>query len=95
MSPIAAAVSASSGHPFRTAPESATEAWVASAPMTRLSPSTAMSANPAIRPMSTTLAGCAARSFMAGMRLWPPATSLASGSEERSSTASATEAARW
>jgi hypothetical protein len=49
-----------------------------SAPMRRPPPSSAISSRPPIRLMSTRVPGAAKRSFMSGIRLWPPASTFAS-----------------
>ena len=96
---MAAAASASSGQPRRTASESATSACVVSAPKVRPPPSSATPDRSGSRPMSTTAAGRATRSFIAGIRLCPPASNFASfpppfRSRSRP-TASASEPGRW
>jgi hypothetical protein len=48
----------------------------------------------AIRPMSMTAGGVASRSLSNGIRLWPPASSFASGCCARSRCALAIESAR-
>ena len=51
--------------------------------------------NASIRPMSTSTVGAAIRSFISGIRLCPPASTLAPSLLASNSTASETELARW
>src|SRR5687768_14674046 len=48
-----------------------------------------------IRPISTRAPGIARRSFIAGIREWPPASTFASGFPARIATASWTDDGRW
>ena len=72
---------------FFTSAEPATSAWVVIAPIVTLPPATRMAESP--RPArSTSIEGLASRCFSTGMKVMPPASALASGSEERSFSAS-------
>src|SRR5579884_360717 len=77
-SPIRPAASARPGACRRTTSETATSACRVSAPMISRSPSVRMPLMLGRRPMSIRYLGSCRRSFMAGTRLWPPASSLAS-----------------
>jgi hypothetical protein len=68
-SPIIPAASASAGAAFCTSADAAISACVVNAPMRIVSPLREMPRNSGMRPMSTTAAGDARRSFMSGIRL--------------------------
>ena len=68
--------------PF-TVDDAATSAWRVIAPMTIASPSLLMPLSSAMPDRSTSVPGCASRSFIAPTRLWPPASALAAGLGER------------
>src|SRR3990172_10377805 len=89
----------SKGHFWRSSADCLISAYVVMAPMAivpGLPPAPGSSRivlSPPIRPRSTRKAGDASRSFRTGMRLWPPASSLASpGCDARKAAASAREA---
>jgi len=52
--------------------------WRVIAPMRSEPPRSCTYASPGMRLRSTSTAGCESRKFIAGTRLWPPASSLAS-----------------
>ena len=72
-SPIRPASSASAGMAFFTSAERATVACVVIAPMVTLPASTLMPLSSAMPPRSTSVLLCDSRSFIAWIRLWPPA----------------------
>ena len=63
-------------------------AWVVIAPMVTLSPETVMPVRPSFA-RSTTVDGLFSRCFSTGMKVWPPASALASMSADSVLTASA------
>src|SRR5262245_32163421 len=73
MSPIWPAVSARIGQDFRTSGEAAISACVVVAPISRALPFALIPESPFMEPRSTSAAGQASRTFMAGSRLCPPA----------------------
>ena len=93
-SPTSAAASASAGACCRTRSDDAISACVVSAPTVMPPPLAETPLSASMRPMSTSTAGAASRSFISGRRLCPPARSFAPSLSESSCTASATEAAR-
>ena len=94
-SPTCAAASASSGACCFTMSDDAISAKVVSAPMQRPPSAASMPLSAPMCPMSTSTAGVARRSFIIGIRLWPPASTFAPSLSARSCTASATEPALW
>ena len=77
-----------------TSADAAISAWVVRAPMRTRPSSAAMPLSSATRPMSMRAVGAASRSFRRGIRLCPPASSLAPGWARSSRPISATESAR-
>ena len=72
-SPMPPASSASAGMAFCTSAERATVACVVVAPMVTLLPSTLMPFRSAMPPRSTSRSLDDRRSFIAWIRVWPPA----------------------
>ena len=75
----------------RTVASAATSAWVVIAPMTSASPSILMPFNSATPDRSTRSVGWANRCFKVGIRVWPPATTVASSLLASSDAASSPE----
>src|ERR671922_747442 len=93
-SPITDAASAKPGRCLRTRSDDATSAWTVRAPITRDVPSTRIPRRPGIVPKSISVPGDINRSFIPGIKLWPPARSLpASPCLSKSCSASSTECA--
>ena len=91
-SPIVSAASAKPGRCRRADSDDTMSAWTVRAPITRVFPSTFMLRRSGTCPRSIRVRGVASRSFMAGIRLCPPASSLASSPcLFKSSMASSTE----
>ena len=93
-SPMTPAAAARAGACFATSADAAISAWVVRAPMRTRPSATAMPFSSATRPMSISADGTASRSFSRGIRLCPPARSLAPGCARSSRPISATESAR-
>ena len=89
------ASAASAGIAFFTSADAATSACRVMAPMVTALPSTLMPRSSAIAPRSTRSDGRDRRSFIAAIRLCPPASSLASAFLAMTAAASATDLARW
>src|SRR5258706_2736897 len=94
-SPIPPASAASAGIAFLTAAEAATSAWRVIAPSVTALASALMPARSLMPPMSMTFEGFDSRSFIAAIRLWPPARTRASSSFEITFAASSTDFAFW
>src|SRR5712691_5587817 len=77
-SPMRPAASASPGTRRRTTSDAATSACSVSAPITSVSSCSRIPSMSGKRLMSIRNLGSSSRSFIEGMRLWPPASSLAS-----------------
>ncbi len=89
-----AAASASIGHADFNSADDASSACVVRAPIRSETPLFEIPFRSAMRPMSTRAVGVASRSFMSGIRLCPPASSLAPACSRRSWCASPIEPAR-
>ena len=93
-SPMTPAAAARAGACAATSDDAAICAWVVRAP-TRSRPSaTDIPFSSPMRPMSMSAGGAASRSFSSGIRLCPPASTLAPGCLRSSRPISATESAR-
>src|SRR6185436_2179216 len=75
MSPICEAASDRIAQDFLTSGEAAISACVVVAPISSVLPFTLIPERPAMAPRSTRAFAVASRNFMAGSRLWPPASS--------------------
>ena len=90
------ATSASTGSFDFTADEDSISQWVVIAPIASALPSALMPESPGTFWRSIRCLGWASRSFIIGIRLWPPATILASSfSLPRSPSASLTFFGAW
>src|SRR5215510_13301283 len=94
-SPMTDAVSEITGHLLFRRDEDSTSQCVVMAPMEMTLPSSLMPLRPGILRRSMRFLGWARRSFIMGMRLWPPATSLASSSLPSRPSASFTVEGLW
>src|SRR5205823_15028551 len=89
-SPMTAAVSETTGTLALIGLDDSTSQCVVMAPTVKTPFSSLIPARPLILPRSIRCLGWARRSFIIGMRLWPPASSLASSSLSSSLSASLT-----
>src|SRR5262249_26824902 len=94
-SPIIAAVSDTTAHFAFSTFDDSTSQCVVIAPIEIMPLSSLIPVRPGTLRRSIRCLGCARRSFIIGIRLWPPARILASSSLPRSFSASATLAGAW